>query len=133
MSKDNVVLVDRMKALQDLHSEMKFNIQTAIEAHAKHFDTKTITHPDFQIGDKVWLDSRNLQTNRPAQKLDYKRVGPFTIVEKVGTRSFRLQLPKSMKIHPVFHVELLERVRPDVIAGRPAKPPPPLIIAGQEE
>jgi hypothetical protein len=38
-----------------------------------------------------------------------------------------------MKVHPVFHVELLERVRPDVIPGRPTKPPPPLIIAGQEE
>jgi hypothetical protein len=38
-----------------------------------------------------------------------------------------------MKIHPIFYVELLERIRPDVIAGRPAKPPLPLIIAGQEK
>jgi hypothetical protein len=133
VSKDNVPLVDRIKALQDLHAEMKFNIQTAIEAHAKHFDTKAMNQPDFQVGDKVWLDSRNLQTERPARKLDYKRVGPFIITEKVGTRSFRLKLPNSMKVHPVFHVELLERVRPDVILGRPIKSPPPLVIAGQEE
>jgi hypothetical protein len=47
VSKDNVALIDRMKALQDLHFEMKFNIQTAIKGHAKHFDTKAIIHPDF--------------------------------------------------------------------------------------
>jgi hypothetical protein len=38
-----------------------------------------------------------------------------------------------MKIHPIFHIELLERIRPNVILDRPTKPPPPLIIAGQEE
>jgi len=133
VSKDNMPLVDRIKALQELHSDMKFNIQSALEAHAQHFDTKAMNQPDFQVGDKVWLDSRNLQTDRPARKLDYKRVGPFRILEKIGTRSFRLELPKSMKVHPVFHIQLLERFRPDVIPGRTQKPPPPLIVAGQEE
>jgi hypothetical protein len=112
---------------------MKFNIQTAIEAHAQHFDTKAMPQPDFQIGDKVWLSSTNLRTSRPARKLDYKRVGPFTIMEKVNSRSYRLDLPKTMKVHPVFHVSLLERFHPDSIPGRIARPPPPLIVAGEDE
>jgi hypothetical protein len=65
--------------------------------------------------------------------LDYKRQGPFSILEKVGTRSYRLDLPKTMKVHPVFHVSLLERFRPDPIPGRVPKPLPPLIVAGEEE
>ena len=112
---------------------MKFNIQSANERHARHFDTKTIAQPDFSVGDKVWLDARNLRTERPAKKLDYKRVGPFQILEKVGTRSYRLDLPSTMKIHPIFHVGLLERFRQDTIPGRTPKPLPPLIVAGEEE
>jgi RNase H-like domain found in reverse transcriptase/Reverse transcriptase (RNA-dependent DNA polymerase)/Integrase zinc binding domain/Chromo (CHRromatin Organisation MOdifier) domain/Retroviral aspartyl protease/Integrase core domain len=133
VTKDNRPVADRIQALQDLHSELKFNIQTALEAHAKHFDTMAQAQPDFQIGDRVWLNSKNLRTDRPARKLDYKRVGPFPILEKVGTRSYRLDLPRTMKIHPVFHVSLLERFRPDTIAGRTPQPPPPLVVAGEDE
>ena len=133
ITKDNVPVSDRIQALKDLHSEMKFNIQTALEAHARHFNTKVTSQPDFQIGDKVWLNSTNLRTARPARKLDYKRVGPFTVLEKVGTRSYRLELPRTMKVHPVFHVSLLERFQPDLIPGRTARPPPPLVIAGEDE
>lgn len=133
VSKDNIPLVDRIKAFQDLYAEMKNNIKLALERHARHFDTKVLPQPDFQIGEKVWLDARNLKTNRPARKLDYKRVGPFPILEKVGTRSYRLQLPKTMKIHPVFHVDLLKRHRPDLIPGRTPRPLPPVVVDGEEE
>ena len=125
--------MDRIKAFQDLYSKMKDNIKTALERHARHFDTKVLPQPDFQTGDEVWLDARNIRTNRPTQKLDYKRLGPFPILEKVGTRSFRLQLPKTMKIHPVFHVDLLEKFRPDPIPGRTPRPLPPVIVDGEEE
>jgi len=133
VSKNNIPLVDRIKAFQDLYSKMKDNIKTALERHARHFDTKVLPQPDFQTGDEVWLDARNIRTNRPTQKLDYKRLGPFPILEKVGTRSFRLQLPKTMKIHPVFHVDLLEKFRPDPIPGRTPRPLPPVIVDGEEE
>jgi hypothetical protein len=133
VTKGNIPLQDRIKSFQNLYSEMKVNIQSAIDRHARHFDTKAMPQPEFKIGDQVWLDARNLRTSRPVRKLDYKRVGPFHVLEKIGTRSYRLDLPKTMKIHPVFHVRLLEQYRPDPIPGRTPKPLPPLIVAGEEE
>jgi len=133
VSKNNTPLADRVKSIHDLYAEMKENIKKALERHAQYFDTKVIPQPDFQIGEKVWLDARDLRTSRPAQKLDYKRVGPYPVLEKVGTRSYRLGLPKSMKIHPVFHVELLERHRADPIPGRTPAPLPPVIVNGEQE
>ena len=53
-----------------------------------------------------------------SRKLDWKQLGPFTIIECIGTQAYRLELPKSMKIHPVFHVVLLERYKQSDIPGR---------------
>ena len=58
-------------------------------------------------GTKVWL-LYDISTIRPSSKLDVRRLGPFTIIGQVGTSSFRLDLPSSMNIHPVFLVNLLE-------------------------
>jgi Integrase zinc binding domain/Chromo (CHRromatin Organisation MOdifier) domain/Integrase core domain len=133
VSKNNVPLADRIKSLQDLYADMKENIKIASERHAPYFNAKVMAQPDFQVGDQVWLDARNLRTSRPAHKLDYKRIGPYSITAKIGTRSYRLDLPKSMKIHPVFHVELLEKYRKDPIPGRTPIPLPPVIVDGEKE
>jgi len=92
-----------------------------------------MAQPNFQVGDQVWLNSRNIHTTRPAKKLDYKKLGPFKILEKVNNRSYRLDLPKSYKIHPVFHVSLLEQYQPDQIPGRAPRRPPPVEVRGEQE
>ena len=45
---------------------------------------------------------------RPSNKLDFKKIGPFKILEKRSTVNYKLELPKGMRIHPVFHISLLE-------------------------
>ena len=50
-------------------------------------------------------------TTQPSRKLDYKFYGPFEVEAPVGKQAYRLKLPKSMKIHDVFHVSLLEPCR----------------------
>ena len=38
-------------------------------------------------------------------------MGPFRIEKAIGNRAFRLELPPQMKIHPVYHIGLLECYR----------------------
>src|SRR5271154_6203889 len=44
-----------------------------------------------------------------------------------------MQLPQSMKVHPVFHVSLLERYLDSEIPGRTQAPPPPVIVDEEVE
>ena len=38
-----------------------------------------------------------------------------------------------MRIHPVFHVSLLEHAAGDPFPGQRQQPPPPVIVDGEEE
>lgn len=42
------------------------------------------------------------------RKLSHQRVGPFKIIKKVGSLAYRLDLPPTMRIHPVISVAQLE-------------------------
>jgi len=93
-------------------------------------------HPDpvFNPGDKVWLQQKHIRTTRPLNKLDHKQVGLHTILEKVGSCAYKLDLPATVKIHPVFHISLLEPTASiEPIPGHNQPPPPPVVTQEQQE
>jgi len=81
----------------------------------------------------VWLLRRFITTKRPSSKLDYTRLGLFIITDNIGSRAFRLKLPEIMKIHPVFHISLLELYTENTIPRRISKPPPIIEIDSFKE
>ena len=51
-------------------------------------------------------------------KLSPRFIGPFEILERVGTFAYRLALPPSMSgVHKVFHVSMLRKYTPDPAHG----------------
>ena len=47
-------------------------------------------------------------------KLSPRFIGPFEILERIGTVAYRLALPPSMSgVHEVFHVSMLRKYTPD--------------------
>jgi hypothetical protein len=65
----------------------------------------------FHVGDKVWLNTMNLNMDRPSKKLAKKYIGPFDIKEVISPIACRLDLPPALRIHNVFHTSLLLRPR----------------------
>jgi len=81
----------------------------------------------------VIVNAKNIKTKRLSKKLDYKLRGNFEIEELCSTNTYKLKLPPlSGKIHPVFHVSLLEPYRQNTIPGRRSSTPPPVDPEQQE-
>ena len=72
---------------------------------------------EFEVGDHVFLKvmpKRGVVRFGKRGKLSSRFIGPFEILERVGTIAYRLALPPSMSgIHEVFHVSMLRKYTPD--------------------
>jgi hypothetical protein len=87
---------------------------------------------DFDVEDYVWLNIKSWNMARPSLKLDNNNSGPFRIIAKEGN-SFRLELPASMKIHPVMSSDKLRKSANDPLTGQVNRPEDPMEIAGDIE
>ena len=61
-------------------------------------------------GDKVYLVRRNIKLDKLTKKLDAIKLELFEIKTKKGLVSYELELPKTMRIYPIFYMSLLELV-----------------------
>ena len=62
---------------------------------------------DYTEGDQVLLNTRYLRFRNCPRKLQRRFVGPFPIEQKIGKAAYKLQLPTTWTVHPVFHTSLL--------------------------
>lgn len=101
----------------------------AQESYEHYANTRRQPAPEYQVGDRVWLDLRNLRTDRPSQKLD-ARSAQFTVLAKVRSHAYRLDTPPGP--HNVFHTWLL---RPAITNPLPSQRQtdhqPPAIITDE--
>ena len=100
--------------LAQLHEQLHQDIAFASQRTAKYYNSNRKKGPSLEEGDKVYLLQRNIRTDRPAKKLDHTKLGPFRIKKTLGPDVYKLELPKSMKIHPVFHITVLEPAHPSI-------------------
>ena len=76
----------------------------------KKWADKKRRHAKYQVGDLVLVRLSTLDRHKGLHKsLIRKYEGSFPIKKRVGNVAYRVQLPPTVKYHPVFHVSMLKR------------------------
>jgi len=88
--------------------------------------------PEYKVGDKVWLSTKNLNVDRPSCKLTKHQLGHYKIVKIISLNAVKLKLPASFKIHNAINVSCIRPYCPPV-AGQSIIPPEPVTVEGTPE
>ncbi len=108
-------------------------MEKAADQMKAQYDKKKRPAVEYQVGDKVWLDTTNLSLPQPKKKLADKCTGPFLIVAKKGASAYTLKLPTNWRIHPTFNKSLLTPYTPPAFPNQEQPPPPPPDLVDGEE
>jgi hypothetical protein len=108
----------------------KANLKKAHKRY-KDFADKSRREVKFQERDEMWLNIKNF---RLLEGLSHKFLGPyagpFKVLEKKLSDTYKLKLSENLRVHPTFHVFLSKPVSRDAL--RPnrkhnSRPPPDLV------
>uniref|UniRef100_A0A1A8H9T6 Integrase catalytic domain-containing protein n=1 Tax=Nothobranchius korthausae TaxID=1143690 RepID=A0A1A8H9T6_9TELE len=86
--------------------------------------------PDYKVGDKVWLASADVPLKGDLRKLLPWYIGPYPVSRIINPVAVKLDLPRSLRIHPIFHVSKLKPFRTSPLHPPPAAPPALRLVDG---
>jgi len=67
---------------------------------------------EYKVGDLVMLSTKDLKyqmVGRRTEKLTERFVGPYRIKKIISSNAIELELPSTVKIHPVVNVSRIRR------------------------
>jgi len=101
----------------------------------KFADRKQGKGKEYKVGDLVLLSTKDLKwqiKGRRLEKLIEHFIGPYKIKRIISSNAVELELPKSIRIHPIVNVSRVRLYKPQV-EGQKKIPPKLVIIEGEEE
>jgi len=124
--------VEKMREIQE---EAKAALEKAQEDMKKYADRKRAEVDDYKVENLVMLSTKDLKyqmVERRTEKLMERFIGPYKIKKIVSSNAVELELPSTIKIHPVVNVSRICRYIGQV-EGQRKEQPAPVIIEGEEE
>ena len=105
--------------IRDTSKKVSLIRQCLLSAQSQQKSYADVRHRplEFEVGNHVFLKvrpKRGVARFGKRGKLSPRIIGPFEILERVGTVAYRLALPPSMSgVHEVFHLFMLRKYTPD--------------------
>jgi len=124
--------VTKMKEIQE---EAKAVLGKAQEEMKKYIDRKRAKVDEYKVEDLVMLSTKDLKyqmASRRTEKLMERFVGPYKIKKIVSMNVVELELPSTIRIHPVVNVSRIHRYIGQV-EGQKKEQLAPVIIEGEKK
>lgn len=121
------------KNLQDVWEFVKNQMSLAQTRMAGYADNSRRPLPRYNVGDKVYIHAKNIETQRECKKFDNVNIGPYPITRRIGASSYEVKLDPETQIHNVFHSSLLSLDPDDPLPGQKKQKGMPVIVDGEEE
>jgi len=124
-----------IKKMKEIQEEAKAALEKAQADIKKYADKKRLDIEEYKVEDLVMLSTKDLKyqmIGRRTEKLTERFVGPYKIKEIVSSNVVKLELPSTVKIHPVVNISRIRRYIGQV-EGQRKEQPLPVIIEGEEE
>jgi transposase InsO family protein/predicted aspartyl protease len=123
------------RKMQDARDFAEAALASAQQSQEYYANQSRSVPASFKEGDKVWLNLKNISTDRPTKKLDWVHA-QYTVTRTFPGSSHFYELNVPTGIHKKFHVSLLRPAATDPLPTQEQDDPqPPAIIAedGEEE
>jgi len=124
-----------VKKIKEIQKEAKAALKKVQEDMRKYADKKRSDVDKYKVGDLIMLSTKDLKyqmVRRRTEKLTEKFVGPYKIKEIISSNAVKLELPSTVRIHPVINISRIRRYVKQV-EGQKKEQPAPVIIKGEEE
>jgi len=124
--------IERMKKIQEKAKAALGKVQEEIKKFANRRRGKG---EEYRVGNLILLSMKDLKwqmKEKRSEKLTEHFVGPYKVKEIVSSNAIELELPKSIRIHPVVNVSRVWLYKSQVERQKKILPKL-LIIKGQEE
>ncbi|KAI0992229.1 hypothetical protein K3495_g15957, partial [Podosphaera aphanis] len=115
--------LDRIRQAQEFAAAAMAAAQQNMEEQANRSRSPAIK---YQVGDKVWLSLKNIQTPQAKKKLAWINA-KYSVTKVISPHVVELDVPT--KVWPRFHVELLRKANEDPLPSQQQddKQPPPIV------
>ena len=123
------------KRIEEVQGEAKATLMRAQEEMRWYSDRKRGEAVEYKVGNLVLLSTRDLKwqmVGRSSEKLVKQFVGPYKIKAIISSNIVELELPITVKIHPVVNVSRIKRYI-DQVDGQRKEAPQPVVVEGEEE
>jgi len=93
--------------MKEIQKEAKAALRKAQGEMKKYADKKRAEVNEYKVGDLVMLSTKDLKyqmVGRRTEKLTERYVGPYKIKKIISLNAVELELPSTVKIHPVVNV-----------------------------
>ena len=131
------LMSDKITARQEAMTKWLIEHLTWAQADQMRYANESrAPHPDYKIGDMVYVNTKDFSVDKQSHSLSSKNAGPWKIIRNIDNKAYELEIYEHLKrvgLTPIFHPWKLHLAPTNPFPGQLIEPGPPILIQEDAE